>query len=87
MTVTFQTNLRMIFLAACAKKRVANLWRGLAAHHVYAMATNGKECEILSESLVAATFEKAKTYALAATAIYNPTVCTAAFPPTWKPCL
>jgi len=61
---------------------VANLWTELAAHHVYAMAKNGKECETLSESLVAATFEKAKTYVFAATAIRDCEVGGILSPPT-----
>lgn len=42
------------------EERVANLWTEFAAHHVDAMATNGKKCNALSKSLVAATFEKQK---------------------------
>ena len=51
---------------------MANLWTEFAAHHVYAMATNGKERETLSESLVAATFEKARTYVFAVTQVWDP---------------
>jgi len=61
----------MIFLAACAKKHVANLWTEFAAHHVDAMATNGKECKKPLGFLVAATFEKAKTYVFAETLIWD----------------
>ena len=51
--------------AGCAQKRVANLWTEFAARDGYAMGTNRKECKKPSKSLVAATFEKAKTYIFA----------------------
>jgi len=63
-------------------ERVANLWTELAAHRVYAMATNGKECKIPNRFLVAATFEKAKTYVFAATAIRDCEVGGILSPPT-----
>src|SRR5947207_1120135 len=46
---------------------VANLWTEFAALHGYEMATNGKEWRNPSNSLMAATFEKAKTYVFAET--------------------
>jgi hypothetical protein len=67
----FVASNQMIFLAACAKKHVANLWTEFAAHHVDAMATNGKECKNPYRFLVAATFEKAKTYVFAETLIWD----------------
>ena len=48
---------------------MANLWTEFAARDGYAMATNGKECKNPNEPLVAATFEKAKTYVLTGTQV------------------
>ena len=41
------------------------------AQHLYAMATKGKECKDPGRSLVAATFEKTKTYVFAEWVIHN----------------
>jgi len=40
---------------------VANTWPKITARGVYAMAKNGKECETVDFSSVAATLEKANT--------------------------
>jgi hypothetical protein len=50
---------------------VANLWTEFPASDGYAMGTNLKECKKLSKTLVAATFEKAKTYIFAGTYIHD----------------
>jgi hypothetical protein len=50
---------------------VANTWTELTAHEVYAMVREGKECENPQISSVAATFEKAITYAFAGRLIRN----------------
>ena len=41
---------------------VANLWTGFRAFDCYAMGADVKECENLRKFLVAATFERSKTY-------------------------
>ncbi len=51
---------------------MANLWTELTTFDWYAMATNRKECKMLNNFLVAATFEKANTYVFAGMVIMNP---------------
>ncbi len=53
---------------------MANLWTELTTFDWYAMATNRKECKMLNNFLVAATFEKANTYVFAGMVIMNPTL-------------
>ena len=55
-------------------KRVANLWTEFTALDCYAMVTDVKRCKNLRKCLVAATFEKAKTYVFAGFQIMNPTL-------------
>ena len=50
-------------------KLVANLWTEFTAFDWYAMGANGKECENPGSLLVAATFERAKTYVFAETQV------------------
>ena len=54
--------------------RVANLWPEFPARDVYSTAADGTECKNPMKSLVAATFEKAKTYVFAGFVIMNPTL-------------
>jgi len=57
-----------------AKKRVANLWTEFTAFDCYAMGADVKECKNLRKYLVAATFERSKTYVFDGFAIMNPTL-------------
>jgi hypothetical protein len=54
-----------------SKKRVANLWTEFATLDRQRTVADGTECKNLSKPLVAATFEKTKTYVFAATAIWD----------------
>ena len=47
------------------RKIVANLWTKFTAFDCYAMGANVKKCKNLNETLVAATYLKAKTYVFA----------------------
>jgi hypothetical protein len=47
------------------RKIVANLWTEFTAFDCYAMGANVKECKNPNETLVAATYSKAKTYVFA----------------------
>jgi hypothetical protein len=49
--------------------RVANLWTDFAAREGYAMGSDGTQSKNPNRSLVAATFEKAKTYVFAVTQV------------------
>ena len=57
-----------------AKKLVANLWTEFTAFDCYAMGADVKECKNLRKYLVAATFEKSKTYVFDGFVIMNPTL-------------
>jgi hypothetical protein len=56
------------------QKRVANLWTEFTAFNWYAMGADVKECKNLSKFLVAATFERSKTYVFDGFLIMNPTL-------------
>jgi hypothetical protein len=51
---------------------VANFWTEFTAFDRHAMGADVKECKNLRKCLVAATFEKAKTYVFAGSQIMNP---------------
>jgi len=53
---------------------VANLWTEFTAFDCYAMGEDVKECKNLKKFLVAATFEKSKTYVFDGFQIMNPTL-------------
>ena len=51
--------------------RVANLWPEFPARDVYRTVADGTECKNPSKSVVAATFEKAKTYVFAEPLVWD----------------
>jgi len=51
--------------------RVANLWTEFPASERFAMAMNVRRCKNPNKTLVAATFEKAKTYIFAELRVWD----------------